>query len=574
MRPIPWKVQPLPTLWMNPTTGYAVDSDGRKITPIIRGRRKNPTLEDMLNTAHSAGIKRIVFVGKIPGRDRDNRHWFESIDSQDWSEGKHWITGGNPPVGRYFHKTQDPSVRKEYPYEVSTAESWFGGARLSHEQAREAWELTSKAVIRAEESLQGLMKSPAATGMQLWAQSLPRNLEPEVLPDDIAEEIHATSGQHHIEHLVEGPGYIEHDLCVPLMRQVRGEQMQGFSYVDGRFMYAACGYNLGVGPARRMRGPDAQELWLSEDRRDRRIGQFIPARYLVRVRVPKDWTHLGILPLKHTTESGQLTWVYPNRPGAVFDTWAGNEELRLVEEFGWTIEKIHEAIVFRDKRPAQHGEAREVEARPLDTLCKRLVKARESVEDIGRNQGYNPAVVDAASGAIRQILLQTIGNFNSRGRSSTVTVNSAWDVPQEYAHTLEQIGENKFKYQEPAPLTEKQKPFYHPELAAQVWSRARARVLHGAMANGKKRGALHVDPKTLIGINGDALYTTSLPLWSLPESKGGLDDGKVGRLRLKGYLPEGSSDMALPTTIDARLRLARRAESAGIDAALSARASE
>lgn len=568
MRPIPWKVGPLPTLWMNPTTGYSVDSDGRKVAPVIRGRRKNPTLEDMLNTAQVTGIKRIVLVGKIPGRERSGDHWFQTIDSPDWTEGRHWLSTNSSPVGRYYHKTQNPENPKDAPFEISLSTAWFGSVRLSHEQAREAWDLTQKAVIRAEESLQGLMKSPAMTGLQLWAQSLPRNLEPQILEDDIAEEIHATSGQHHIEHLVAGPGYIDHDLCVPLMHQVRGEAMPQFAYIDGRFMYSACGYNLGVGPARRMRGQDAEELWYSQDTRYRRVGQFVPARYLVRIRVPDDWSSLGILPLKHTMESGKLAWVYPNRPGAVFETWAGNEELRVVEEFGWKIELFREAIVFQDKRPALRGEARSVEARPLDTFCKRLVNAREAVVTLGQNQGYSPAVVEAASGAIRQILLQTIGAFNSRGNVSTITVDSSWDVPQQYAHTVREIG-GKFVYEEPAPIRERQKPYYHPELASQVWSRARARVLHGPMAKGEKKGALHVDPTTLVGINGDALYTTSLPAWSLPMEYGGLDDGAVGRLRLKGYLPAGSSDMAVPTTVEARLRLARRAESNGTDHALS-----
>lgn len=573
MRPIPWKVEPLPTLWMNPATGYAVDTNGRKISPVIRGRRKRPILEDILNTAQVTGIKRIVLVGSIPGRERNGDHWFQQIDSPDWAQGRHWLGSSSSPVGRYFHKTQNRENPREKPFEVSLASAWFGDVRLSHEQAREAWELTQNAVVRAEESLQGLMKSPATTGLQLWAQSLPRNLEPAILEDDIAEEIHATSGQHHMEHLVAGPGYVEHELCVPLMHQVRGEAMPEFSYIDGRFMYAACGYNLGVGPAQRMRGKDAEDLWLSEDHRFRRVGQFVPARYLVRVRVPEDWRSLGILPIKHTLENGALTWVYPNRPGAVFDAWAGNEELRVVEEFGWRIERFHEAIVFQDKRPALRGEARAVEARPLDTFCKRLVNAREAVSSLGENQGYAPAVVDAASGAIRQMMLQAIGAFNSRGNVSTITVDSAWDVPEQYAHSMRQVGD-KFVYEEPAPLRDRQRPFYHPELSSQVWSRARARVLHGPMAQGQKRGALHVDPSTLIGINGDALYTTTLPSWCLPVEKGGLDDGAVGRLRLKGYLPAGSPEMALPTTVEARLRLARRAEAYGVEVAAASEALE
>ena len=59
MRPIPWKVEPLPTLWMNPATGYAVDTNGRKISPVIRGRRKRPILEDIL----------MPVMFELPGRD-------------------------------------------------------------------------------------------------------------------------------------------------------------------------------------------------------------------------------------------------------------------------------------------------------------------------------------------------------------------------------------------------------------------------------------------------------------------------------------------------------------------------
>lgn len=569
MRPVPWKVSPLPTLWLDPSTGYGVDSDGRKISPVIRGRRKNPNLEDLLNTAQVSGIKRVVLVGKIPERDkRTNRHWFQS-DLTDWQHGKHWLDSGAPPVGRFYHKLQDMQDRHEKPYELSLVEAWFGNIRLSPMQAREAWELTQHCVIRSEESMQGLMKSPAATGQQLWAQSLPAGLDPQIVDDDIAELIHSTSGQHHIEHLVAGSNYIEHDLTRPLMQQTRGEAMPGFSYIDGRFMYAACGNELGVGPAQWVKGQQAREIWYGEANM-RRVGPFLPARYHVRVRVPQDWKTLGILPLKHTTEDGRRTWVYPNVPGAVFETWVGNEELRLAEEFGWTIEKFFEAITFTSKKPAVRGEKRAVAARPLDTFCKRIVKARENVETIGAANNVAPVVIDAASAAIRQILLQTIGSFASRGRSSTVTVDSSWDIPPQYAHTAQRFGD-KFVYREKIPLSaipEKQRAYYRPELAAQVWSRARARVLHGPVAGGEKRGALHVDPAQLIGINGDAIYTTELPQWALPVQYGGKDDGAVGRLRMKGYLPAGTPDMALPTTIEARLRLARRAENAGIGPAI------
>lgn len=557
MKPVPWTTRPLPTLWLNARTGTGVDNAGRPITPVIRGRRQNPNLEDILNTAQVEGIKRIILIGPIPERDRHGRHWFES-DLDDWRHGQHWLSGG-PPVGRYFHKTQPRGEKGEKPYEVSLVSAWFGSANLSPQQAREAWELTERVVVREDDSMQGLMKSPAGTGQQMWAQSLPPKADFPLVADDIAEELHLNSGQHHIEHLVEGPGFIEHEFCRPLMRRERGEKMPGFAYVDGRFMYAACGGNLGVGPATRMRAQESAELWFAEDN-GRRVGQFQPAYYSVRVRVPEGWNTLGIMPLKHTTPDGQRVWVWPNIPGAEFDTWAGNEELRLAEECGWQF-RFHEGISFQNKKPAEREKGKLTEARPLDTFCKRITTARERVEALAQENGIDPVIAKAASGALRAILLQTIGSFASRGRAMTVYVDSTWDVPPEYEHTM-QVRGDQISYQAMNPMSEKQRAYYRPELAVQVWSRARARVLHGPMAGGQKRGALDLDPETLIGVQGDALYTTSLPEWSLPTERGGLDDGKPGRLRLKGFLDH--PDAPVPTTVAARLRLARSAEAAGL----------
>ncbi len=100
-----------------------------------------------------------------------------------------------------------------------------------------------------------------------------------------------------------------------------------------------------------------------------------------------------------------------------------------------------------------------------------------------------------------------------------------------------------------------------------MWGRARARVLDGPSALGlHTAGALAVDPTTLLGIQGDAIYTSTLPGWSLPVANGGGDDGKTGRLRLQGYLGGGS--FLTPERIQQRLSLRSRAEKAGIEAAL------
>ena len=119
----------------------------------------------------------------------------------------------------------------------------------------------------------------------------------------------------------------------------------------------------------------------------------------------------------------------------------------------------------------------------------------------------------------------------------------------------------------PSPRTSPSAPApYRPELAAQVWGRARARVLRGpsALGNGTS-GALNLDPATLIGIQGDAVYASSLPRWSLPVEYGGGDDGKVGRFRIKGYM-RGS--YRTPALRDQRMSLRNRAEKQGLSVAI------
>ena len=104
---------------------------------------------------------------------------------------------------------------------------------------------------------------------------------------------------------------------------------------------------------------------------------------------------------------------------------------------------------------------------------------------------------------------------------------------------------------------------WHPEIAAQLWGEARCQVLAGRRrVDGRSLpfGALQIDPEQLIGIQGDAIYTTEIQPWTLPTRQGGMDDGENGRIRIKGYL---QGPMPAPQTIDERHVLSDRAEEAG-----------
>ena len=171
----------------------------------------------------------------------------------------------------------------------------------------------------------------------------------------------------------------------------------------------------------------------------------------------------------------------------------------------------------------------------------------------------------AVMAALRAIVLHSVGAFASSGRDQTRVATSALDVPPQFQARMQRQGK-LFVYHVPSERNSRTESFYHPELAAQVWGRARARVLDGPSALGlHTAGALAVDPSTLLGIQGDAIYTSTLPTWSLPVASGGGDDGKPGRLRLQGYL---SGSFLTPERLQQRLSLRGRAEKAGVESAL------
>ena len=70
----------------------------------------------------------------------------------------------------------------------------------------------------------------------------------------------------------------------------------------------------------------------------------------------------------------------------------------------------------------------------------------------------------------------------------------------------------------------------------------------------------------LPGVRGDAIYATEVPSWSLTEERGGGDDGRVGRMRLQGYVP---GPLKIPADETARNRLRAKAARLGVDAASS-----
>ncbi len=375
-------------------------------------------------------------------------HWL-TVRTPKWTAGQHWISSSWRSVtGRFTHEITQQKVT------VKVAAEWFGDAPLTpplrpDRRGRSPSTPSSKPTRRPPSS------SPDCHRHEPVALSLPKNIDPVLISDDIAAELRNTSGQHHVEHLVAGPSFINHPDVVPLVTPP-AKTLDTFAYVDGRFMYSAVCRELGIGPAIRLNRAAAFELL--------ETNPYARARYYVKFKVPETWDHIGLLPVKDPDRIDR--WIYPNRPpGAVAETWADSSEIHVARNAGWTIEPL-EAIQFTTETIGrkQDGSQGPVRARPLDTFAERMVRVRESVD---RNPGIPPTVRKAVAAALRAILLYTIGGFHSVTRETTHVVESALDIPPGYK--WEQVGD-VFVYRVPAPkLDERNRQFWHPEFSVQVW---------------------------------------------------------------------------------------------------------
>lgn len=551
-RPKVWTPTPVHHLFVDFKSGRAVTWDWQRITVQPSGRRKTPALVDMLNTAHALGCPQIIVTGKVPELRADRPYWMLA-ETPGWTHGKHWLSR-EPRIGRYENELTGNKV------EIRPASEWFNDAPVDQLQAKTAWDVLSGEVEKitgtdhnGKEVSGGMFYTPAATAVNLWGMLLPKRLRSlPSLPTDIAEQLHSTSGQHRIEHLTTtGQGDNENDYELRHFDAASTPKLDTFAYIDGRFMYSALGWGVGLGAHRITRDEAAMNIYDHGG-----PGQYVAAWYKVRTTVPKDWRHVGLLPLQ--AEDVRDGWLYPNRPGVEFDTWASGAEVKIALDQGWAIDPM-EGIVF-DKNALDDPDARG-KAKPnvLDTWAGKLNAARDAVQ---RRDDLDPEVRQAVAGALRSMLLQGIGNFAKRLRGQDVTVTNPLDIPAEHVDTAEKFGDRWVYHVPGREFTERERGYYHPELAVQVWGRARARMLQSPAPRdyaGPKPGMLSMDPSTILGVRGDAVYTSEVPRWALSAADGGADDGKNGRLRIKGVLRD------VPTPLDeaARNELRVKAERKG-----------
>lgn len=545
-RPAPRKPADVETVWLDIDTGAGVDMDGREVLPILGGRRtKKPILSDLLTTALHHHARRLVVCGQVPDHAEA---WLLPTDSQreefdgTWTTRGLYLRSGAPARGRFTH------IATEAHVDLHVAGEWFGGHDLTPVQARWSTRELASIINQVVKREWALMDRPGAEGINLWKLLAPDSYDMAPMDPDIGALIASTSPQHRYEYLVKGPSSCDCGDCLAPIDP--GTQIDRFAYIDGRFMYAgSVTGEVGAAPATMLEGDAAQDLFTENP--------YWPARYHIRFRIPSWWTGIGILPVKHPDGK---RWHWPNRPGSVHETWADASELKLAVDQGYTTEAAPEGPVDNPVEFLGGIKLSKVNSlRPYAEAVQRMIaEARHRWAD------KNPTASGILEAALKHMYRVSIGQMASHNPVTTTTVLDSGDIPRDIASftTLRDAKGHKIAYQYETERWHRDPDTWHPEIASRLWALSRVRTLSTPVAGTRlKTGALSIPEEQLIAIHGDAIYTSQVPVWSLPVEAGGGDDGRDGRLRLKGVLP---GPLTVPATRADRGDLSEQAEAHGI----------
>ena len=451
---------------------------------------------DVLAAALARGAGRVYLTGARPA-DPDGgatiaeqvRAWALADPGEGWSPESHYLADPDLPVLRFTHTSG-------HRVTVMRAAAWWGETDDDAETCANAWMKLREALDRVPAfSGAGLADTPATTGRALWLRTIPEGKSYPVLSAEVRELIGATAGQGRIE----------------LRPAPAGERRNGvyraddFTYLDGRFMYAALTWGMPVGEPVRWTGEQVDALSARDFTKVIR-GR---GRWRVTYTVPDGWEHVGMF-MAPADGDGRGGWCYPNQPGQTFTTWADGSEVWAGMEHGWE-PTIHEGMTWD-------------EGKPLDAWHDALVSIWESASASPTRTGR------LAARAIRSILLYTVGAFATRAHPITRSAPIDGPDPEVPAGTeVRRVGEN-LVWTEPGKVSAWTEQTAHPEWSATVWARARTRLLTGRGVGQERVGALHLPADRIVAFATDALYLAGgAPVWS--------DDGKPGRFRVKGIRP-------------------------------------
>lgn len=503
----PWRHNPRPSMYLDAVTGIGVTNLGEpfRCAPNLSAR----DLVEML----PKGIETIYLCGELPSAPQ-----VETRDKLLYSPFNSWVIGAQPEwmyldSGKEHDGTM-AIIRRSDGQEVDlrTISAWTGTNDLTPEEVLQALNLVTDR-LRSQPNWQDvcLLKTPSLTGLELWRSTIGmskqsdgqyRSTEYQVLPAELRDLIHRTSGQGRFEMLP----------CPD-----NSGMTPDLYYLDDRLAYGARALTeLGIGPAIHDFGSKYEG--------------YTPARYKVRFRVPDSWVHVGLLPVQRQLVKGaaSIGLEFPRTPEYSGETWVDATELRVAfapfpsvcptclelygkndgrscPQHGWDIQ-ILERIVF-------------TKGRPLHAWAEKLIQVRELCSPN-----------EAARAVVRNILLHTIGAFHGSRRPVTHVAGDTSKVPEKIPLqiALNPDGEEQYLWTEEG-VTPRNQDYNRPEWSSQIWARERARLLLNKYGDGTFTGALTQPYDSIVAFRLDAMYTTIDPHWP--------DNGRPGQMRFKGYLP-------------------------------------
>ncbi|MBT2406858.1 MULTISPECIES: Mucin-19 [unclassified Streptomyces] len=466
-----------------------------------------------------ATIERIYITAGDPWHQGAERHeflkdavaaWLNGPLPEGWtvesSRGKdrqagHLVHPRNP-VGRWQRGDQHTEIR--------SVGEWFDPEGADPATVRAAFVELWKALRPHFEDVV-LMGSPSQTGRDLWSRTIPTKAGAKwadgfpVMSQEIRGLLHATAGQGRTE-LITPPR-------VP-------ERVPGWYEVDRTFAYAKHTWASGVGIPRRI----TAATFAAMTEKEQANALFAPSHWQVRVTIPKDWNHVGLLP---APAPGERSWHYPYEGGQTFVTWAGGAEVNLALRnpiAPWRIE-ILDGLLW------ESGD-------PLKSWSTKLREAWQSLRATAELHGdeQQKRACHLASRAVRSILLYGIGTFAQRPRVTTgsLELGAGGEVPDlPDGARLTGITDTHVTWERNQGFARDQ--YAHPEWAAGVWSAARAALLSVSTSSkdpqtGKpmKAGALHLPAGSILAFRTDAIYTSAPVDWEY--------GGEPGDYLLKGRM--------------------------------------
>lgn len=439
-RPLHRKITPRSVTYLDWQTGRGIAETGEPVD--VGPRAPVRQVLDHLPT------ERVYLTGPRPHPTDPGAFRAWAHDAQlppGWSIADHFTDALARPVLRWRHEDGRRA-------ELLRAAVWWG------ESAGPGECLTAhqRLAVLVDERWPGavLLASPAGTGRELIARSIPEGAEWPTLPAELADLVRSTSGQGRVQ-----------------FWPPAGDELPALVEYDARLAYPALCKELPGGVPIHGRG-------------EHTAGPYARCRVYARWRVPDDWQHVGLL-----GSVGADGWHWADRPGERAEGWIDGVELHLARSHGWDVQ-VTEHLLW----PKHRG------AGPLDGWADRLLTLHRAARG-------EPLV----QGAIRHVAIDALGALV--GARHNVTRSA----PLAESPTLPPGASSPRIEGESLVWSERREPpwpeMVHPEWPAAVWARCRVRMLDGPGPRRSRTGALHVPPAELLAIRTDALYLARDPKW-------------------------------------------------------------